>query len=352
MTEEQILRFFNEECSPQEAEEVIRYLRKHPEVLEQYLPGKEWESTPPAEMDPQFWDELWTAVNRKRTRSVRMVWWKQASVAAAVLLTVGIGISYFHSSKKETPAAPARAAHPLSERRVRLNTTSTIVSIILPDHSTVELSPRSVITYHEPFDDARREIQLDGQGRFRVMQDTLRPFTVYAGGLVTTALGTEFTIHTHGAGKEATTVLLHEGKVVVKPVDRAAAAWKSDVFLKAGQQLVFSAGDRAPAVSAIIAKTSVRIAKKPPEQTGVKVMPGDQGIAFVNSALPDVLSALENYFVATIEYDSTRLSNMNFTGTITKNDSLSIVLKVLAKMNGLELTGSDNQYILRKSKSR
>jgi hypothetical protein len=39
---------------------------------------------------------------------------------------------------------------------------------------------------------------------------------------------------------------------------------------------------------------------------------------------------------------------MNFTGTISKNDSLSIILKVIAQMNDLQISSTDSGFTVEK----
>jgi type II secretory pathway component GspD/PulD (secretin) len=70
---------------------------------------------------------------------------------------------------------------------------------------------------------------------------------------------------------------------------------------------------------------------------------------FVNTSLPDVMNKLTAYYHEKINFDSTALDEMNFTGTISQNDSLKIVLKVIAQMNNLELSHDDNGYELKKT---
>jgi hypothetical protein len=44
------------------------------------------------------------------------------------------------------------------------------------------------------------------------------------------------------------------------------------------------------------------------------------------------------------------INRMNFTGTITKSDSLQVVLKVISQMNGLEMLQDNDQFTIKKLK--
>lgn len=69
----------------------------------------------------------------------------------------------------------------------------------------------------------------------------------------------------------------------------------------------------------------------------------------MNTSLPEVMEKLSGYYHQQISFDSTGLSKMNFTGTISRNDSLNIVLKVIAQMNDLQLTHDDSGYELKRT---
>jgi ferric-dicitrate binding protein FerR (iron transport regulator) len=72
-------------------------------------------------------------------------------------------------------------------------------------------------------------------------------------------------------------------------------------------------------------------------------------LVFNSRALPDVMEQLSKYFNTRINYNKTEINEMNFTGTISKDDSLSIILKVIAQMNDLQISTSDSGYVIKKS---
>ena len=74
----------------------------------------------------------------------------------------------------------------------------------------------------------------------------------------------------------------------------------------------------------------------------------DDNLVFNSTALPEVLQQLSKYFNQKISFDSTNISAMNFTGTITRQDSLPIVLKVIAQMNELEVAPEGDAFIIKK----
>ena len=85
--------------------------------------------------------------------------------------------------------------------------------IHLPDGSTVILNAESEIKFRSDFGKTHREVYLRGESFFEVSPDSLLPFQVFTGTLVTTALGTSFNINSYSP--ELIQVQLATGKVEV-----------------------------------------------------------------------------------------------------------------------------------------
>ena len=71
-------------------------------------------------------------------------------------------------------------------------------------------------------------------------------------------------------------------------------------------------------------------------------------LVFNSSTLPDVMEKLSKYYNMKIAYDKDEIKAMNFTGTITKKDSLQIILKVIGQMNDLEISSNDSGFVVQK----
>ncbi len=93
------------------------------------------------------------------------------------------------------------------------NTTNIEQSFNLKDGSTITLKPQSHLTYLEDFGVKNRIVYLKGEGFFNVKRDTMKPFYVYAGNLVTKVLGTTFTVKAYDNKKAE--VVVKSGKVIV-----------------------------------------------------------------------------------------------------------------------------------------
>ena len=106
----------------------------------------------------------------------------------------------------------------------------------LPDGTKVKLNAGSTLTYPEQFMDDQRKIILSGEAYFKVAKDTLKPFRVVSGSIVTEALGTEFYV-SYYSGHDSTVVALTEGKIRV-------STDLNDVIVSPGQSVSYQSNTR------------------------------------------------------------------------------------------------------------
>jgi transmembrane sensor len=302
----------------------------------------EWEKSEEVDLPPKTWNDVWLAIERKRKMSGKIVWIKRAT-AAALIVGAGIIVLQFYRPQRQIAPAPVVAEAVTNEQRVLVNTTTKMLTAYLPDSSVAILSPGAVIKCTLPFRDNRRQFYLTGKARFNVRKDKLNAFTVYAGGLATTALGTEFTVS--ASNSQSASVELHSGKVVVKATGSYAARWERDIYLNPGEQLTFDASGVVASVGPIKDENTTKAKKVAARHTKPAK---SQDMVFVNEELWRLLLKLEKKYNAKILFNAADIANMNFTGTISETDSLPVVLKVIAQMNGLELVAGDGRFELTK----
>jgi transmembrane sensor len=102
--------------------------------------------------------------------------------------------------------------------------------VFLPDGSIVYLNGETRLSYANGFSNTTREVRLSGEAFFEVARDSLRPFVVITGKLITTALGTSFNCKAYPEEKEVTISLL-TGRVSVRKQSGA----DSVLFLESGE---------------------------------------------------------------------------------------------------------------------
>jgi transmembrane sensor len=348
ITDELMQRFFANKCDPGEFEAVTEHLRLHPGEAERYLGIAEWNAIDGDRHAPGHEEVLADLRLRlfretaepglpvdsaERNAAVpvvrRLVW---TSVAASLLLVVGGWL--WLRNKKVAPDTLAAASAITARHReaawiTRTNATGRNEKVDLPDGSRVRLYAHSSLRYTDSFGLVSRESWLEGQAEFEVRKDKSHAFTVYAGKLATTALGTSFGVKAVAPGAMVT-VKLFTGKVVVRSVGQLPG-WRKDVYLLPGEEMAFD----SRRMLATVHRYPVG-----PGSAGENPAGGGTGageLSFNNSPLKDVFKQLSIQYHTTIYFKSSDLAGMNFTGVVSRQDSLASVVRLLATMNGLDI---------------
>lgn len=123
-------------------------------------------------------------------------------------------------------------------------------TVILPDGTTVWLNSDSRLSYDMTYDIEERNVRLEGEGYFDVVENARKPFTVKLKDYNVTALGTSFNISAYN--EDATTVTtLIEGKVRISLGDVKTELYEhqsltydktSGKFIQKIDELSYSAG--------------------------------------------------------------------------------------------------------------
>jgi transmembrane sensor len=144
--------------------------------------------------------------------------WLYTGIAASILAV--LTFAYFAYDKSTNKSLQFAQADIQVDYLYEENTADTARGIALPDGSLVLMSPHSNIRYSDNGASGNREVYLEGEAYFDVVRDTLHPFFVYTGNVVTRVLGTSFIVRNRG-GNEKITVSVKTGKVAVYPKNTA-----------------------------------------------------------------------------------------------------------------------------------
>jgi transmembrane sensor len=161
--------------------------------------------------------------------------WRAAASVAAVFLLAGGGVATIAGDRSASTAVAAleQAIHPgAAVYRTTVGERSTVT---LPDGSVVTLNTDTVLRV--AFTNKERGVRLvRGQALFEVAHGKARPFEVYAGDRVITAVGTVFDVRLQG---DEVKVALVEGRVRVqsRAVGPVAASPRPQVMMAAGELL-------------------------------------------------------------------------------------------------------------------
>lgn len=250
-------------------------------------------------------------------------------VAACLVLAIGGGICYYLWAGRVADHQTTGVIYTQPEKQLvtLTNTTAKDKRLILPDRSTVILAPESTIYFLDSFTTRARAVTLTGKALFKVTRDTRRPFTVKAGGLTTTALGTAFMVDSR---KGTLCIQLLEGKIAIAPTPASKIKMQT-VYLHPGEQLRLNSrthqywsGKTTPE------KVNRDLPKPQADNTD-----NQEGLSFNKSGLATVFQTLARQYHIKIIYDKSVIQGLSFTGSFKKSDSLEVVLNIVCSINGL-----------------
>ena len=219
---------------------------------------------------------------KEKPRTIRMNLWKWA---AAIVLPICIAFfTYYLVDSSQTVGAPFIVKADKGDK----------ATIELPDGTNVVLNSASQLSYLNNFGENGRRVQLNGEAYFKVAHDEKRAFIVQVGDLEVKVLGTSFNVSAYEDAKDVTVVLL-EGKVGVY-------AQKMSHIMKPGDKIEYN-------------KATHKI-------TATQVHPSDYiewtkgNIYFEKESLENIMKTLSRIYDVEIRFDSNKLPNEYFTGTI------------------------------------
>lgn len=256
-------------------------------------------------------------------RSPRLSWPFVAKIAALVFFCFSFAwyLSVDHAVESSKHMQPVISAKPFP-KPVRMTCTVEQDSVIsLEDGSQVRLLAHSTLSWIQPFPKEQRAIQLQGKAFFEVAHDKSRPFTVLAGHIVTTALGTSFWV-TQDTKNAKPRVRLITGKVSIK--ERSAnGEEKLLAYLTPGQTWTEKVVQPR--------KEPVLKLEKPMEEIVQTTL------EFHHKPLAEVLPALASFYHTTILFSSIDVSGLSFYGTYTTENDVAQILQTICIANELEL---------------
>jgi transmembrane sensor len=213
------------------------------------------------------------------------LWRKWLSYAAIFVLAMS-ALMYF---VKSVNSVVEQTAH--TEQIEILNAHTTPQTYALPDGSQIDLYPGSSLTYSKKFmADTIRRITLEGEAFFKVKKDTLKPFVVASGDIITRVLGTSFKIRNQS---NEVSVSVATGKVSVFKSDQQNA----NVILTPNQKAIYNA--QAQTLEKILVENPILLKKENPNHV----------YAFNDASAIHVLRSLEKDYGIPIRFKEKELKN-------------------------------------------
>ena len=235
---------------------------------------------------------------------------------AAAALLLFFGVAALLSRSGPTTVSVATAA---GEQR----------AVHLPDGSQVLLHANSHISYGEKFG-AERNVTLHGTAFFDVARDTLRPFTVRSGAVLTRVLGTSFTIRENTDG--GVHVKVSSGTVRTSYGRDTTGA----VVLTRGDEVRYDGGGQ-PQVY---------------RTTGARAPAKDNVIQFADHDLAYAIAVIARRYGIRIELADPRIAERRISGKF-RNESVANVLTSLAILADLDVERrAADHYIINEKDTR
>ncbi|HET6256199.1 MAG TPA: FecR family protein [Puia sp.] len=305
---------------------------------------EEWEEFQPNHvLSPEISGKLWNNIRRNTASLAVRSYFSRAAVAASVLLVIGVSWYFILNKRTTSVISPATVAI----TKDIFNNTPQKMTLTLSDGSRVELLPNSTLSYPKNFDSIKRDVILNGEANFNIAKEVAKPFSVYSNSVLITVLGTNFTVNSFEADN-ATKVILHEGRVMVKIPNSAFRDSKNEYYLTPGDIFIFKkVNKRSAAVKATpIATPTIILNDSLPARVLHLERDNNDGYIFDNFPLDIVFDQLQIIYNTKIIYNKADLGNRSFIGKIDKKDSLYHILNSIALLNHFSLHKEGDSFII------
>lgn len=241
--------------------------------------------------------------------SERTIWQIALRAAAAILLMATFSYAIWHFTKHTGPDDIAL---------VKVSSTANISKIVLDDGSIVWLKKNSSLIYPKKFSAGQRFITLEGEALFQVAKDTLSPFTIQCGELMTTVLGTSFNIK---ASEKDIEVVVLTGKVSL-----TSSNDKKGVIVLPNEKARYLVGQ----------KQIAKIEKEVDQEEAKATVAGTEYIMkFEDTRMEEVIRRIEGKFNVVVKTGDPSLRNCMVTADFS-GQSLERTLSMIALALGFE----------------
>ncbi|MDN5202173.1 FecR domain-containing protein [Fulvivirgaceae bacterium BMA10] len=245
--------------------------------------------------------------------------YRKYSLAAVIslLLIAGVAfvIQFSNTPKVEKKVELKRKKIPLGQK----------ATIYLSDGTKVMLNAGSSISYPEKFSKTSREVSLEGEAFFEVVEDKIRPFSVISGDITTTALGTSFNVNAYQENDHIE-VALASGKVLIKDNNKEV------------KRTVLAPGE--------LLNLDLNTGNSNKENFNVKEKLGwTESLLYFNDAgAKEVFSTLKRWYGVEFTFNREMTEKWKYSGEF-KNKSLETVLKGISYVKDFDFVFRDGKHI-------
>jgi ferric-dicitrate binding protein FerR (iron transport regulator) len=316
---ELLKRYFSNNCSPEEVDEVFRWFKNNAGSLGgRSLMKQIWDKVESREVEEVDFENMLNKIHhrinvaeaekeftRKITRQGLQVllngFMKVAAILFIPLLVISLNF-YYTKINEDKDVIYSEVSSPFGSR----------TSFELPDGSKVWLNNGSTLRFPVRFNGKYRELELTGEAYFDIAHNEKQPLIVKTGGIGVKVLGTKFNVMSY-ADDQNIEVTLKSGKVAIQKLFKNGGS-KNLLVLKPDQQAIFNKKEKSIKYRNINAE----------KYTSWK----DGKLIFINDPIDLIMKRLERWFNVDIILKDKELSNFTYTATFT-DEQLTQVLNLL-----------------------
>ena len=199
--------------------------------------------------------------------------------------------------------------------------------IILPDNSVVWLNAASSLRFPVAFSGNTRLVELSGEGYFEIAHNKQKPFIVASQNQQTIVKGTKFNMTAYSDDAKITTTLL-EGSVLVKNVQQG---YTNEMLLKPNEQSVLQ---HNAIVKSTVAATDA-IAWK------------NGKFIFNNTPLQTIMQQLARWYDVDVVYQES-VEGITFTGVVSRFDNIQDVLRKISLTESVKFEAKERRIMVRR----
>jgi len=266
-----------------------------------------WDAIPdkgilPLDAKMRMWESIEKATTSKRRRKTY-----QWLAAACILLLCSLSGYYLLNIPVKNTNQIVTNTYPGDIRLLRL-----------PDGSRVWINQNTRIEYPEIFEGDTRNVVLTGEAYFDVAKDKSKPFIITSGEIITTVVGTSFSISSYNG--KAPAVNVRSGKVRVK-------SKHNQVFLVKGYGAIYEP------LTGTVKKQSIDVT----EPSWKKVLIDIDGLT-----LEEVIKQLNSEHNFNVEYSSENLKSLKIKGILDSRQGFDEMLQTVAFALGVNIVPQGN----------
>ena len=234
-------------------------------------------------------------------------------IAAVIVPAFFVTYFYLHSHKEIKQLAT-------------VTTNKTLVKK-LEDGSEITINVHSKFEYPETFNDATREVSLQGEAFFSVAPNKAKPFIIHSNAVSIKVVGTSFNVKT---SKDCVEVLVKTGKVLLYSVLKSTGDTVSVVLI--------------PGNKAVYFRTSNTIIKEESSNEN-DMFWMTKTMVFNKTELSEVIAVLKKNYGVSIELKDQKFSTLRLTASFS-NQSLESILEIIATSLTVEITKTPSSFVI------